>query len=344
MGHVNGDKPPEVPAAVAGLDLQPLTSRKAPPKRRYRRCRSAPVQPADEGSQTSRPGNILKHLQPSFRIVAIFLAVYLGVGTLCFSVVGHHIKGKKTNAVLDAVYLSVVTMTTVGYGDLVPDSVFTKLMACAYVFLGMALVGLLLANAADYLVERQEMLLAKALLDVTEEGETKKVKYKCVTVVVILSVLVAVGISVLMWVENLSFVDAFYCACCTVSTLGYGDVSFTTTIGRIFAVFWIPAGTLCAAQFYLYIAELATEKKRKSLVKWVLTRKMTKLDLEAADFDGDGAVDAAEFVIFKMKELGKITSRDVELCLEEFEHLDVDQTGTLSTLDINLADLVIPQN
>ncbi|CAM8995622.1 unnamed protein product [Rhodiola kirilowii] len=353
---------PVLPAAWLDLQQQPVTNNKAP-KRRYRRCRSAPLAAGvtDQGSkpsdtfteETHSNPNILNHLHPSFRRVTIFLAVYLGVGTLCFSIVSHYIKGKKTNRVLDAAYLSVVTMTTVGYGDLVPDSVLTKLIACAYVFLGMALVGLLLTNAADYLVERHEVLLTKAisrnqktgtvLVNITQESETKRLKYKCLTVLVILFVLVALGISVLMWTEELGFADAFYCVCCTISTLGYGDVSFTTTGGRVFAIFWIPAGTLCAAQFYLYIAELSTEKKRKLLVKWVLSRKLTKLDLEAADFDGDGAVDAAEFVIFKLKEMGRITARDIELCIEEFEHLDLDQTGTLTATDITLSQF-LPQN
>ena len=72
-------------------------------------------------------------------------------------------KGKKTNGVVDAVYFCIVTMTTVGYGDIVPDSVATKLLACAFVFTGMALIALSLSKAADYLVEKQETLLVRAL-------------------------------------------------------------------------------------------------------------------------------------------------------------------------------------
>lgn len=46
---------------------------------------------------------------------------------------------------------------------------------------------------------------------------------------------------------------------------------------------------------------------------------------------------AAEFVIYKLKEMGKISQDDVSQIMEEFEDLDVDQSGTLSPSDIILA-------
>lgn len=46
---------------------------------------------------------------------------------------------------------------------------------------------------------------------------------------------------------------------------------------------------------------------------------------------------AAEFILYKLKEMGKITQEDISLVMEEFEDLDVDQSGTLSVSDITLA-------
>ncbi|KAL5082651.1 hypothetical protein RYX36_011072 [Vicia faba] len=77
-------------------------------------------------------------------------------------------------------------MTTVGYGDLVPNSTIAKLLACLYVFTGMALGGLILSKAADYIVEKQEVYLVKAICkaeklsleEVSKELVTKKSKYK----------------------------------------------------------------------------------------------------------------------------------------------------------------------
>lgn len=228
----------------------------------------------------------------------VLLIAYLFGGTLCFFLVKNQIKGKKTNGIIDAMYFSVVTMTTVGYGDLVPHSILAKLLASVYVFTGVALAGILLGKAADYMLEKQEILLVKAIYmsekvgqeEIVKEVETNKVKYKFITVGAFLLVLIIVGIFFLYLVEKLEFLDAFYCVCSTITTLGYGDESFSSGVGRIFAVFWIVGSTICLAQFYLYLAELYTEGRQRSLMKWVLTRKLTYSDLEEADLDHDKVV------------------------------------------------------
>ncbi|KAF4391246.1 hypothetical protein G4B88_016556 [Cannabis sativa] len=275
-----------------------------PKRKRFRRCKSAPMVdfvPLDKlGTTTdSIPKSNFMFLigPPSFFKVIIFLCFYLGVGTIFFYVVRNQLDGKKTDGVLDAVYFCIVTMTTVGYGDLVPSSNAAKLLACAFVFTGMALVGLTLSKAADYLVEKQETLLVKTLnmrrkdqAEVLKEAQTNRTKYKCILVFIALLVLMTCGTVFLITVEKLAPVDAFYCVCSTITTLGYGDKSFSTKGGRVFAIFWILISTICLAQFFLYIAELFTESRQRALVHLVLTRRMTNVDLEAADLDDDGIV------------------------------------------------------
>lgn len=296
----NGIKQPLLPGAP---NVMPKSNVKGNPKRRrFRRCRSAPLAefvPRNVGETTlPRPKSILDNLHPSIKKVGIVLFLYLILGTICFYLVRNQLSGKKTNGVLDSVYFCIVTMTTVGYGDLVPNSTATKLLACGFVFSGMALVGLVLSKGADYIVEKQEVILVRTLnmhrkvgqTELLKEIETNKVRYKCVVAFIILSVSLVVGTIFLVNVEKLDIVDAFYCVCSTVTTLGYGDKSFSTKAGRVFAIFWILSSTLCLAQFFLYIAELNIENRQKELVKWVLTRRMTNVDLEAADFDDDGVV------------------------------------------------------
>lgn len=272
-------------------------------RRRYRRCKSALAESGhpdtNKAASLSRTESIIRRLHPSFIKVIIVLVAYLSLGALCFYLTRHRMKGKKTNGVLDAIYFCVVTMTTVGYGDIVPDTVATKLLACAFVFTGMALVALSLSKGADYLVEKQEMLLVRALYmhkhvgmgDIINEMETNRARYKCLTVSILLLLIVICGTVFLAEVEKLSYVDAFYCVCSTITTLGYGDVSFTTEAGRAFAVLWILLGTISLAQFFLYVAELNTEIRQKKLVKLVLEKKMTNVDLEVADLDDDGVVE-----------------------------------------------------
>uniref|UniRef100_A0A251UWE4 Putative dockerin domain, Two pore domain potassium channel, plant n=1 Tax=Helianthus annuus TaxID=4232 RepID=A0A251UWE4_HELAN len=78
------------------------------------------------------------------------------------------------------------------------------------------------------------------------------------------------------------------CVCCVLDLIGYG---------------------LCSA-IAVHFRFAVTERKQRSLVKWVLKRNTTS-DLEAADFDGDGVVAAAEFVLYKLKVMGKISQDDI---------------------------------
>lgn len=237
--------------------------------------------------------------QFNFKHVVMLLVVYLSGGTFCFYLISQQIKGKRTNGVLDAIYFCVVTMTTVGYGDLVPDSMLAKLLACIYVFTGMALVGLILSQAVDSIVQKQQIFVVRAIYireknvgptEILKEVETHKVKYKLSMVAGLLLLLIIIGTVFLFIVEELSLMDAFYCVCSTITTLGFGDESFSTAGGRVFAIFWILSSTICLAQFFLYLAEFYAERRQTSMMKWVLTRQLTFSDLEAADIDHDKAV------------------------------------------------------
>ncbi|KAL0443047.1 UNVERIFIED_CONTAM: Two-pore potassium channel 1 [Sesamum latifolium] len=314
-------------------------------KRRYSRCKSVPgyVGNPDQNNAApyQHPETIFAN-KLDFKLVFLILLAYVSVGACCFFLVRYQIKGNKTNGFIDAIYFCIVTMTTVGYGDLVPDSTMAKLLACVFVFMGMALIGLLLSKAADSILENQEAFLVRAIhmreksspAEILKEVETNRGKYKFYTVLISLLILMIVGTLILYHNESLDLFDAFYCVCATITTLGYGDKSFSTLGGRIFATFWILISTICLAQFFYCLAELYTERRRKSLVKWVLTRKLTASDLEAADLDNDNVVNAAEFVVYKLKEMGKISEEDIRMVMEWFKILDVDQSGTLTKADL----------
>ncbi|KAM0063817.1 putative Two pore domain potassium channel [Helianthus debilis subsp. tardiflorus] len=260
--------------------------------RKLRRSKSAPmVEPVLQESnfnqflEGSKP--IVDQLNPRYKRVAAYLFIYLSISTVLFFLVGNRISGVKTYGILDSIYFCTVTMTTVGYGDLLPNSTATKLLACAFMFSGMALVGLCLSRVVDALVVNQETLLIKAIhfrreansMETLTEMETNRVKYKCIRFSILMVILMASGTIFLTTVEKMEIVDAFYCVCSTITTLGYGDKSFSTPVGRVFAIFWILMSIVCLAQLLFAFAELYTENRQKSLVKWVLA------DLEAADLD-----------------------------------------------------------
>ncbi|KAK2631257.1 hypothetical protein EUGRSUZ_L03172 [Eucalyptus grandis] len=309
---------------------------------RRRHCRNSPL--ADNFPEQNGPGpRLLKSTKvPALRKILIVLAAYLGVGSFCFFLRRNQISGKKTNGLLDALYFCVVTMTTVGYGDLVPSSTWAKLPASTYVFAGMAFGGLILGKEADYILEKQQVLLVRAthidemigLAEILKEVEAHKIRYNFLISLVHVVVLTVLGTVYMSVTGKFKFVHAFYCVCVTITTLDYGDQSFSTTSGRIFSVFWILASTICVSRFFFYLAELCTESRQRSFTKWVLTRNLTVFDLEAADLDDVKVVSAVEFVVYKLQEMGKISWKDVITILERFQNLDVDHSGTLTTSDL----------
>ncbi|KAJ9566834.1 hypothetical protein OSB04_002800 [Centaurea solstitialis] len=280
----------------------------------------------------------------SLKQVSLILAVYLTLGTICFSLIQDQISGKKTNKILDAVYFCVITMTAAGYGDVGPQTNLAKSLACVFVFTGMALGGFALSKAADYIVGKQEILFVKAIHvhetygpnEILKETETNKVKYKFLTVLTLILFLMTIGTLVLSLVERLSYFEAFYCVCATITTLGYGEKSFSTLGGRLFAIFWILITTVSLAQLFVYLVEMWTENRRKVLVRWVLNRKLTIQDLEKADLDNDKVVSAAEYIVYKLREMGKVSDEDIAIVVEGFKNLDVDHSGTLTVNDIEL--------
>ncbi|KAL4618669.1 hypothetical protein ACB092_06G027200 [Castanea dentata] len=275
-------------------------------------------------------------------LVAIVLVIYLVLGTVCFYLLEPQMMGHKTNGLVDALYFCIVTMATVGYGDIVPNTVLSKIFVCIFAFTGMALVVLGLSKAADSFVKKQEDMLVNALhtdqnsrvADTNKYENYKRVKYKCLLVFIFILMLMIAGTTVLATVEKLDLIDAFYCACVTITTLGYGDKSFKTKGGRIFAVFWILASTISLAQFLAYITELFAQKAQSKLVKRVLSRKLTQSDLKEADLDKNKSVDIAEFILHKLKEMEKISEDDIAPIMEKFGNIDLDKSNSLTTSDI----------
>ncbi|CAI0374324.1 unnamed protein product [Linum tenue] len=299
-----------------------------------------PQQQESNGNQNQWLDSLLGIQSLKFNLVFILLILYLGLGTLTFSLIMNQIDGKQTNPVLDALYFCVVTMTTVGYGDLVPRTFLAKLLASIYAFTGMAMVGIVLSKAADYLMEKQETVLAKAFHsrtgahEIMKEVEAHKHEYKALFAAAIMIVLMVFGTIMLCSVEGMDVVDAIYCVCSTVTTLGYGDRSFSTWGGRLFAVVWILSSTICLAQLFLYVAEWYTDKRKRLLVEWVIARNVTSSDLEAADIDHDDVVSTSEFIVFTLKEMGRIDDGDIALAMERLKRVDVDRSGTLTKADL----------
>ncbi|GEL06959.1 potassium channel family protein [Salisediminibacterium halotolerans] len=71
--------------------------------------------------------------EPEFRVLLTLTAITLLSGTIFYSTV----EGLRS---LDALYFSVVTLTTVGYGDFTPQTDFGKIFTIIYMFAGIGII------------------------------------------------------------------------------------------------------------------------------------------------------------------------------------------------------------
>ncbi|KAH9291175.1 hypothetical protein KI387_043642, partial [Taxus chinensis] len=188
----------------------------------------------------------------------IYLIVYLSVGVVIYSLNKDKFSGNETNPIVDALYFCIVTMCTIGYGDITPMTTSTKLFSCFFVLVGFGFVDIFLGGMVTYVLDKQENLL----LSTVEGSHHDIAKTYIVDVKKVMS----------------------------VTTVGYGDHAFKTLPGRLFASVWLLVSTLAVARAFLYFAEARIDKRHRLIAKWVLHRDMTIDDLLAADIDNNGFV------------------------------------------------------
>uniref|UniRef100_A0A7S0RGY6 Potassium channel domain-containing protein n=1 Tax=Pyramimonas obovata TaxID=1411642 RepID=A0A7S0RGY6_9CHLO len=182
------------------------------------------------------------------------------------------IASDSTRKFIDSMYFASVTISTVGYGDITPDSGTIQLcvgflILVAFIFIANE-VGVAVEVVRTRVAEKQKKMMEHQLskmkrtqhpmdaefiaLGFKKPAEAAKpsLSPRMRKLVQSLAGLVAnVFIThMVFWIfEDYTFNQALYGALATVTTVGYGDVSFTKSGTRTFAIFWLlvsPLNTL----------------------------------------------------------------------------------------------------
>lgn len=145
---------------------------------------------------------------------------------------------------------------------------------------------------------------------------------------------IGVGALVLHFVEELDLVDSVYLSVMSVTTVGYGDRAFKTLQGRLFAAAWLLVSTLAVARAFLYLAEARIDRRHRRAVKSALTREITVEDLLAADTYQHGFISKSEYIVLKLKEMGKVSDKDINQVVNQFDKLDPNNLGKITLPDL----------
>ncbi|XAR52799.1 hypothetical protein NMG60_11021075 [Bertholletia excelsa] len=283
------------------------------------------------------------------RQACIGVIIYGIIGVTVYLLKSGSFRGKPTFKPVDALYFTVATLSTIGYGDIVPQTTFTKLFTCAFIIIGFGLIDILLNGLVIYVLDRQEAVLMstvyensfntvlRAYMVDTAKGRMR-IRIKVGLALGVVICCIAIGMVAAHFLEGLTWVDSLYLSVTSVTTVGYGDFAFSTLGGRCFAIIWLMVSTLAVARAFLYLTELRIDKRSRKIAKWVLQKKMTLGDLVAADLDHDGSISKSEYVVYKLKEMGKIAEKDIiEIC-KQFETLDNSHHGKLTIADLMESD------
>ncbi|KAK8521901.1 hypothetical protein V6N13_021972 [Hibiscus sabdariffa] len=324
-----------------------------PPSKKHgslHRCKTAPAMAVMRDLKPKTP-QVPKPQSESNTIIrqAVFLlSIYLLLGVAFYSFNKDEFSGIDTHPVVDALYFCIVTMCTIGYGDITPLTPSTKIFACAFVLVGFGFIDILLSGVVGYVLDLQESMILTGIhmkkshrgfsarnyiVDVDKGRMRIRLKVGLALGVVVLCI--GIGSLMLYFVEGLDWIDSFYLSVMSVTTVGYGDRAFKTLAGRLFAGVWLLFSTLAVARSFLYLAEARVDKRHRRIAKWVLHREITIEDLLAAGINNNnGFISKSEYVIYKLKEMGKIGEKDILQICDQFSKLDPNNSGKITLPDL----------
>jgi len=284
--------------------------------------------------------NALRTFKEKIGVLIAFatLCLYLGVGVIAY----HNFEGHWTTR--ESLYFAVVSFTTVGYGDYNASKLTggAQVFTAFYALIGVTIVGACVGIILAYLIERRGKSLAEKMMTETYlESDARQESWQNIRTwtFLILRVggVIIAGMLFHHYLEDdKTWVDSFYFAAITVTTVGFGDFAFKSLAGQWVAIFYIPIATaITASAVNTIVSSLMQYVEHKHALR-TLNRALTPEMLDEMDEDGNGAVDEAEFIRKMLVRMGKVGDADVRAIKRKFRELDVSGDGQLNIHDIRL--------
>lgn len=268
-------------------------------------------------------------------IAPLILMGYLFGGAILFMEIEHW-------TFWDAFYFCVISLATVGYGDVTPDTDFEKIFTVVYLYVGIAfvagivggLVGLMLGG----MLEEERIEGAN---DTTPGGKSAwyqldQDQSEILRACALIALLTVIGSLVYLFNEGMSTVDSVYFCMITLATVGYGDIDQRKESTKMFDIVFILIGVPLMGLAVSKFAKVSRRRHQQRWVKQFEEQGVTMDMIRTIDRDNSGTIDRHEFLSYLLLYMGKVKAIEINSINELFDTLDADGGGTLDVNDFKV--------
>lgn len=156
---------------------------------------------------------VREHMTINFRSCILAMVLLLAIGTFSYSLLM-----SEQWSMLDSLYFSMVTLSTVGYGDLYPTTALAQIFTIVFSILGVSVFGVVLGVIGSRVVENQ---MKHNYIHSLQHGNIFRIG---LNIYAPLFIVVLTASAIVAYTEQWGFVQAVYF--CTVTASGIGEVFY----------------------------------------------------------------------------------------------------------------------
>lgn len=284
----------------------------------------------------------------------LFFISYVIVGSLIFT-------WGENWSTWSSVYFCIITLSTVGYGDMTPSTDWTKIVALLYVYIGLFFFTTVIGTIIGRRTTQREVQEGLESDEEEEDGPTwpevpieggppqhpaspkgyslyrKDLMRRHTSIAkAVLAIFILISIATIFFScnEDFSAVDSLYFTMITMSTVGYGDINMKHASTMIFDVFFVIIGVSLLIYFLLTLGALFAKKMRRRMFK-IFARKGVTMDVIKAVADPEtGKAQRPDFLAYLLVHSGKVKPMDINKVNQLFDAIDCHGTGSVDVSDL----------